>query len=443
MEVDSDGRPTGLLKETAVGPVMAAFSQHKNIEQRRMFIKLGLDLCRRAGLTTVETNDEDSVELYSQFEAQNQLPLRVLLTPQSAELDRALRQRPKHAMRLQFPTSRLAVERVKIFSDGSLGAETAAIRDPTAVHRMRGILVHPTDALVQQIVAAESSNMRLEIHAIGDAAAEQVLAALAQAQQQLARRPHRPILTHCQVLGEDLLLQMKALNVVANVQPSFVPTDMAVVNKPGKLSDEQHRYAYAWKTLLQAGIVAAGGSDAPIETASPFTGMFDAIFRSNMHRIGAAQAETPGAVHADVYRPEECLTFAEALWLYTRGGAWAAGYERQLGSLSPGCFADLVIVDGRCVDEPQRLHDLQPALVMVGGQITHIDKLSTVSVALEKAGDQDVFRGEDSGDEVRTLVGEPTRLEGAAGLPGKSGQAQRASRRGYCSCCVLGPYCFP
>jgi len=83
------------------------------------------------------------------------------------------------------------------------------------------------------IRTASESNYRLEIHAIGDAAAEQVLDALLEHVQSSSLSDEqmevwRPILTHCQILGEDLLVKMKTLNVVANVQPSFVPTGQLV-----------------------------------------------------------------------------------------------------------------------------------------------------------------------------------------------------------------------
>ena len=121
-----------------------------------------------------------------------------------------------------------------------------------------------------------SLGFRVEIHAIGDAAAEQVLCAMETAG---GCPSERPVLTHCQILGEDLVRQMKRLGVIANVQPSFVPTDMHWINKRG-LSPVAWPYAYAWKTLLDAGVVVAGGSDAPIETCNPFVGIFDAMHRS-------------------------------------------------------------------------------------------------------------------------------------------------------------------
>ena len=153
--------------------------------------------------------------------------------------------------------SRLVMERVKIFTDGSLGAETAAIRTLSASNEslsaenaaVNGVLVYERAALSQMLLDAFLTGYRVEVHAIGDAAAEQVLDALDDSEKlieqalvtrgadhsvaeclvpggaQAAQRRHwRPILTHCQVLGADLIERMAEKGIVANVQPSFVPT---------------------------------------------------------------------------------------------------------------------------------------------------------------------------------------------------------------------------
>ena len=151
--------------------------------------------------------------------------------------------------------SRLLMERVKIFSDGSLGAETAALRvialdksDTSAsapAGSDKGVLVYERSTLAGMIVEAYNAGYRVEIHAIGDAAAEQVLSALDDSEailelshtarsvptkfcgrrdSQEKRRHWRPILTHCQVLGADLIERMAEKGIVANIQPSFVPT---------------------------------------------------------------------------------------------------------------------------------------------------------------------------------------------------------------------------
>jgi Amidohydrolase family len=141
--------------------------------------------------------------------------------------------------------------------------------------------------------------------------------------------------------------------------------------------------------MLDRGVCVAGGSDAPIESCSPFLGMFDAIFRqarstpvvegeegtdestirnsvekaSNIDHLSPRQPE--------VFRPEEALSFAEALWIYTVGAAYAAGCETFLGSLEVGYAADFVIVDAAVLDNNALLATMKPDTVVVGGVISH------------------------------------------------------------------------
>lgn len=202
-----------------------------------------------------------------ELQANNELPLRAFLTPVHDELARDPTLQPFRPVCFQAGTrelsidvnaasmdSRLLMERVKIFSDGSLGAETAALRDFAAKEVSAqqkqegkgGVLVYERSVLAEMVAAAYRAGFRVEIHAIGDAAAEQVLDALddlerilrdgdqsavvfcgrADSAQRL--RHWRPILTHCQVLGADLIERMAAKGVVANVQPPFVPTGTCV-----------------------------------------------------------------------------------------------------------------------------------------------------------------------------------------------------------------------
>lgn len=126
-------------------------------------------------------------------------------------------------------------------------------------------------------------------------------------------------------------------------------------------------------------IIIAGGSDAPIETTSPFTGMYDAIFRSDRRRQTTQPVQQPSTKlttdnHTEnrtenVLLPDQCLSFAEALYIYTIGGAYAANCEHRLGRIQPGFIADLVFVDPDIVPNPELLYQYKPYMVMVGGQV--------------------------------------------------------------------------
>jgi predicted amidohydrolase YtcJ len=139
--------------------------------------------------------------------------------------------------------------------------------------------------------------------------------------------------------------------VVANIQPSFVPTDAAWVDK--FVPDSVLPYAYLWKTLMKSGIICAGGSDAPVEHPSPIKGLYDAIYRPRKHlwpkscRPPGGDGEGDKEESIGVYKAEECLTFSEALAMYTLGSAWAGCVDGgggkgpvKLGRIDRGFDAD-------------------------------------------------------------------------------------------------------
>lgn len=205
----------------------------------------------------------------------------------------------------------------------------------------------------------------------------------------------RAILTHCQILGEDLLAKMKEQGVIGNIQPSFTITDAAFARK--RLAEHTLAFSYCWKTMLASGIVCAGGSDAPIETCNPFQGIYDAIYR---HKPGQPQ---------DVFLPAEKLTFEEALAIYTKNGVFAAMEEHRLGQLAPGFLADFVVLQRDVsVDHEALLDPNVVRSVWVGGRRTY---------AFDQA----------------AQVADPAFDFSQSSLPGKNGAAPHV-RIGRCCC---------
>lgn len=199
IDLDAFGSPTGILRERAVESIISAIGVKTPIELER-YISEGLTLCSRVGLTSVHTNDEGSYSVYKKLQNERKLPIRVFLTPNFTDLHKLPEEGGILGMKPFRPSSFriskansmncgdegvayldsidsfLFVERLKIFSDGSLGAETAALRSPDSEESRKsmGVLVHSNHHLQSIITEARHDGFRLEIHAIGDAAAEQV-----------------------------------------------------------------------------------------------------------------------------------------------------------------------------------------------------------------------------------------------------------------------------
>jgi predicted amidohydrolase YtcJ len=371
IELDAaTGKPTGLLKERAVELITQVITRGRSVEQKQHFISLGLEQCVRFGLTAVQTNDEACYEAYVALRDAHRLPIRIFLTPTFEDYSK--HSSPSLPLRASSPAAAtmLLAERLKIFSDGSLGADTAAIRGEgegegpsSSSSDYRGMLIHAPAQMTDMIRSARAEGFRLEVHAIGDKAAECVLDSFAEAG---VTADDRAVLTHCQVLGLDLVTKMKQMGVVANVQPSFVPTDMRWVQD--RLSKEKQSCSYIWRTLLESGVVVAGGSDAPIETPNPFVGLYDAMYREGRDAPGRGVAQSvPDPDYQ--FLPQECLSFSQALWAYTVGAAYAAGADSYLGRIQEGFAADLVLVTKDVVSDPRTLLHSSPRLVLVNGRV--------------------------------------------------------------------------
>ena len=209
----------------------------------------------------------------------------------------------------------------------------------------------------------------------------------------------RPILTHCQILGDDLIARMQRQGVIGNIQPSFAITDASFARK--RLPAHVLSRSYCWKTMLDNGVVCAGGSDAPIETCNPFQGIYDAIFR--------AKPSDPDSV----FLPEQRLSFPEALALYTRNGAYAAMSEQSLGSLAVGFKADFVVLQHDVSVDPSKL--LEPNLV----QSTWVNGKKTFEAS-----------GAAENNSIEGGGGAPLDPSGTQ-MPGKNGRIR------ICRCCAI------
>eukprot|EP01083_Nonionella_stella_P122447 368389_1 len=381
---------TGMATETSFDDIVEKMEGFVSHSQRKTEILRGLRECRKVGLTAVQTNDAFAWKIYKELADEGKLPCRVFLTIPFCEM--GAKGSPKANEKYG---NMLSCHRVKLFVDGALGASTAALtrpylsdnstteqsgtsnngnlaaqhsdtsisENPTPHHSgtskrgnpttsNRGMLVTSEDELAEKIRRAGEAGFRVEIHVIGDRAADVALEALRKAGVSPERRP---ILTHCQILRDDLLKRLKYAGVVANIQPSFVKTDSTWIHQ--KVDTKLLSYSYAWKQLLKAGIHCAGGSDAPVETINPLLGIYDAIFRP----VGERADVTDGyfADPKKCFRPKECLTFDESVQLYTSGAAFSAGEESTLGQLRPGFNADFVVINtpdnGNVLDNPALL----------------------------------------------------------------------------------------
>jgi predicted amidohydrolase YtcJ len=152
-------------------------------------------------------------------------------------------------------------------------------------------------------------------------------------------------------------VRFRELKVIASMQPSHLLTDMNWAS--ARLGSERAKHSYAWKEFVDHGMRLAFGTDYPVESITPFRGLYAAITRSN-------EAGTK------IYFSEQKLTIEQAIAAYTTGSAYAEFAEKDKGTLEPGMLADFIVLDRDITKaEPQQLLRTRVIRTVVGGKTVY------------------------------------------------------------------------
>ncbi|MBP3949774.1 amidohydrolase [Bacillus suaedae] len=248
---------------------------------------------------------------------------------------------------------------VKLFADGALGGRTALLQAPyTDDPSTSGVAMHSEATLHAIVKRAREKNRPVAIHTIGDGALDFALTAI----EKYPLTRGRDRLIHVQVANEELIERMQKLPVILDLQPRFVVSDFPWVID--RLGSERLSYSFAWKTLLNAGLACAGGSDAPIEPVDPLLGIHAAVTRKQQ------------TDKHEGYLPDQKLTPFEAIQLFTSGSAYAIEKEDTRGVIDRGFVADFTILDQNlCQIDADEIPNSKVLMTVVDGSIMYQNNL--------------------------------------------------------------------
>jgi predicted amidohydrolase YtcJ len=354
-----DGTPSGVFLDAAQDLVIARIPPPAAHELEAAIVE-GLAEVVRLGVTAVHDAGvpEEVLAVYRRLAAEDRLPVRVYAMLDGERPLPELREAMARA-RAAPAEGRLAVRAVKLFADGALGSRGAALHEDYADEPgNRGLLLAAPEALAAKVAATAQAKLQPAIHAIGDRALTVALDALEEAGRRADVAALRPRIEHLQILRPREIPRMIRLGAVASMQPVHVAGDGAWVEARLGAGTERLRGAYAWRTVLAAGIPLAFGSDFPVEDPDP--------------RAGLAAAETRAPPGGVPFAPAERLTREEALAAFTRGAARAAFAEGRRGVVREGMDADLTLFAGEVLSCPaEELRALPVTHTIVGGRIEH------------------------------------------------------------------------
>jgi predicted amidohydrolase YtcJ len=228
--------------------------------------------------------------------------------------------------------SYLKIGALKLFADGSLGARTACMRRPYHDDPLAQGVPEMDWALLRELIEkADKNGVQVIVHAIGDAAIEEVIKDFEALGD--PRNPLRHGIVHCQITDKALLSRMAQNNLLALVQPIFLSNDLYIAES--RVGAALASASYAWGSMERLGIRAAYGTDAPVEPINPLLGIACAATRKDLSKNYPENG----------FYPEECVDVYTAVDNYTTAGAYAHFDENRLGRIHAGYAADMVLLD--------------------------------------------------------------------------------------------------
>jgi predicted amidohydrolase YtcJ len=378
----ADGLATGELRENeAFNPVIAlAGEEHarlglstggepdplpsqKERETDRDTMQRGLDWCARHGITSIHNMDGNlyQLELLSEIEDLGGLHCRTKIPFHFKNFMKIEMLEKASLMAERYRSEWISSGLVKLFYDGVIESWTGVLVEPYADRPdWRGEPLFTPERFAEIATEADRRSLQIAVHSIGDGAVRAVLDGYEQARRTNGVRDSRHRVEHIELIAPADIPRFAELGAIASMQPTHAPAAKGVPLEPtvSRIGRARWPYAFAVRSLKQAGAPLVFASDWPVAPIDPILGMQAAMLRKPW-----AKGD-----------PDQSLTLDEALAAYTTGGAYAEFMEHRKGRLKPGYLADIVVLSGDLDACPaEELTDIRPLTTICGGRVTFRD----------------------------------------------------------------------
>ena len=328
---DAKGNPTGLFVDNAMDLINQAVPS-PTVEE----ITLALDTVSKhllsLGITSTHDAGVSATEhaLYRELADNDALQVRLygMISSTDPELEEILA--AGHSL---GSNDMYSARSIKIYTDGALGSRGAALLAPYEDRPDHsGLLLTSAEQLRKLFSLAIGADFQVAIHAIGDKGNRIALDEIEHAYNTVGGRHLRHRIEHSQVVALSDIPRFKSLEVIPSMQPTHATSDMNMAED--RIGAERLKGAYAWRSFLDQGSRVVSGSDFPVELAAPFDGIHAAVTRQN-------KANQPKGG----WIAEEAMSIKETMRSFSIDAAWAAHQEDKLGGLTPGKWADFILLD--------------------------------------------------------------------------------------------------
>jgi predicted amidohydrolase YtcJ len=328
-----NGNPSGVLVDRATGLVESAIPPTPDDELRKQILA-AIDEVHRWGLIGIHDAGEPRrlIDLYEDLAREDSFELRnyvMVSGTDTAAVTHYLERGPQNGLY----DGHIWIRAIKLYADGALGSRGAALLEPYSDDPdQSGLLLTQKDQIRDVAVRALRGGFQVNVHAIGDRGNRTALDAFEEALNEVPTEDHRFRIEHAQILSPQDIPRFAELGVIPSMQASHQTSDMYWAEE--RVGPERIKGAYAWRSLLNTGVVIPNGTDFPVESVSPIITFHSAVSRQD------AKNWPPGG-----WYPEQKMTREEALESLTLWPAHAAFQDSVMGSLTPGKYADFVLLD--------------------------------------------------------------------------------------------------
>jgi predicted amidohydrolase YtcJ len=359
------GEPTGILKESAeyfvkTGAVKADRSPEEEAIRIHQGYLLALKEAREYGVTSIQVPEDADFGAYEKLQAGNNLTCRIDIG-KSLTGDTSLLLK-YNELKKKYPTEGnwIRFGYLKAFIDGTIGSGTALMFEPFADNpESSGLAMMPYEKFEKMVLTADKMGFQIGVHSIGDKGNNWTLNAFEKAIEVNGRRDSRHRDEHTQTLQQSDIPRFAKLGVIPSMQPTHCISDKRFYEK--RIGTERSKGAYAWRSLLNTGVMLAFGSDYQVEPLNPMEGLYAAVTRKD--RLGE---------QGEGWFPEQKLTMEEAIKYYTLGSAYAQFMDDRKGIIKPGYLADIVIVDRNLLTIPEdQIMKTKVDYTIVGGKVVY------------------------------------------------------------------------
>lgn len=359
------GEPTGILKEYAMdlvktGEIKKDITAEEEAAGIWQGYLLALKEARELGVTSIQIPGSADFEAYDKLQKEGLLTCRIdigkPLTGDTSLLKKYMELEKK------YPRSNnwIRFGYLKAFIDGSMGSGTALMFEPYLDNPgTSGIAIWKYEDFEKTVITADKYGFQIGVHAIGDKGNNWVLNAFEKTQQVNGKRDSRYRIEHAQTLILSDIPRFAKLGVIASMQPTHCITDKRFCVK--RIGADRSKYAYAWKSLADAGATLAFGTDYQVEPLNPMEGLYASVTRKDRH-----------GEEGSGWYPEQKITMEQAIKYYTLGSAYAQFMDSRKGMIKSGYLADIVITDKNLLTTPENeIMKTKVDYTIVGGKIVY------------------------------------------------------------------------